>query len=95
MSTLTNEEYDERKRFLEDLKRLVKEEQENIYRILKQSGEDFSENSNGIFFDLTKVKMDTFQKMKAYMEFCSKNRENFSIREEEERKAQEILSGHD
>jgi hypothetical protein len=95
MSTLTNEEYDERKRFLEDLKRLVKEEQENVYRILKQSNEDFSENSNGIFFDLTKVKMDTFQKMKAYMEFCSKNRENFSIREEEERKAQEILSGHD
>lgn len=95
MSSLTNEEYDERKRFLEDLKRLVKEEQENIYRILKQSSEDFSENSNGIFFDLTKVKMDTFQKMKAYMEFCSKNRENFSIREEEERKAQEILSGHD
>jgi hypothetical protein len=95
MSTLTNEEYDERKRFLEDLKRLVKEEQENIYRILKQSSEDFSENSNGIFFDLTKVKMDTFQKMKAYMEFCSKNRENFSIREEEERKAHEILSGHD
>ncbi len=95
MSTLTNEEYDERKRFLEDLKRLVKEEQENIYRILKQSGEDFSENSNGIFFDLTKVKMDTFQKMKAYMEFCYKNREDFSLRDEERSKAWEIVTGHD
>ncbi len=95
MTSLSNEEYDERKRFLEDLKKLVKEEQENIYRILKQSNEDFSENSNGIFFDLTKVKLNTFQKMKSYMEFCTKNRENFVIREEEERKAQQILSGHD
>jgi|688.fasta_scaffold714601_2 hypothetical protein len=95
MTSLSNEEYDERKRFLEDLKKLVKEEQENIYRILKQSNEDFSENSNGIFFDLTKVKINTFQQMKSYMEFCSKNRENFTIREEEERKAQQILSGHD
>ncbi len=95
MTSLSNEEYDERKRFLEDLKKLIKEEQENIYRILKQSNEDFSENSNGIFFDLTKVKLNTFQKMKSYMEFCTKNRENFVIREEEERKAQQILSGHD
>ena len=95
MNSLTNEEYEERKRFLEDLKRLVKEEQENIYRILKQCTEDFSENSNGIFFDVSKIKQDTFTKMKVYMEFCSKNRENFTLREEEERKAQEFLSGHE
>lgn len=95
MSSLTNEEYDERKRFLEDLKKLVKEEQENIYRILKHCNEEFSENSNGIFFDVTKLKSSTFLQMKSYMEFCTKNRENFSLREEEERKAQEFLSGHD
>ena len=95
MSSLTNEDYDDRKRFLEDMKKLVKEEQENLYRILKQCNEDFSENSNGIFFDLSKIRQDTFSKMKAYMEFCTKNRENFVIREEEERKAQEILSGHE
>ena len=95
MSTLTNEEYDERKRFLEALSSLVKEEQENIFRILKQSNEDFSENSNGIFFDVSKIKKDTFVKIISYMEFCKKNREDFQIREEEERKVQEILSGHD
>jgi hypothetical protein len=95
MSSLTNEEYDERKCFLEDLKKLVKDEQENIYRILKQSNEEFSENSNGIFFDVTKLKVSTFLQMRSYMEFCTKNRENFCIREEEERKAQELLSGHD
>jgi hypothetical protein len=95
MSTLTNEEYDERKRFLEALSTLVKDEQENIYRILKQSNEDFSENSNGIFFDVSKIKKDTFLKIKSYMEFCRKNREDFQLREEEERKVQEILSGHD
>jgi hypothetical protein len=95
MNSLSNEEYEDRKRFLEDMKKLIKEEQENLYRILKQCNEEFSENSNGIFFDLSKLRSDTFLRMKAYMEFCSKNRENFTLREEEERKAQEILSGHE
>ncbi len=95
MNSLSNEEYEDRKRFLEDMKKLIKEEQENLYRILKQCNEEFSENSSGIFFELSKLRSDTFLRMKAYMEFCSKNRENFTLREEEERKAQEILSGHE
>ena len=77
------DDYDRRKKFIEDLKKLVKSEQEEIFRILKRSKAEWSENSNGIFFDVMKVPSDTFDKMLQFMEFCKKNRENFSQREQE------------
>ena len=85
-------DYEERKQFLEDLKRLVKSEQEALFRILKAEKADYTENSNGIFFDVSKLSTPLFQKLKEYMEFCSKNRDDFSHREEEERKAQELIT---
>jgi hypothetical protein len=85
-------DYEERKQFLEDLKRLVKSEQEALFRILKTERADFTENSNGIFFDVSKLSVSLFQKIKDYMEFCRKNRDDFSQREEEERKAQELIT---
>jgi hypothetical protein len=92
-ATLTASEYEERKRFLEDIKILVKGEQEEIYRILRSSKAEYSENSNGVFFDACKIPAETFEAMKKFMEFCRKNRDDFAIREEEERKAQEALIG--
>ena len=89
--SLTADEYDERKSFLEDLKKLVKSEQESIFHILKADKSEYSENSNGIFFDISKLSAVTFLKMKEYMEFCKKNRDEFNAREEDERKAQELL----
>jgi hypothetical protein len=85
------QEYEERNIFLEDIKRLVKSEQEAIFRLLKSEKADYSENSNGIFFDVSKLSTPVFKKMKEYMEFCRKNRDEFTQREEEERKAQELL----
>ena len=84
-------EYDEKKKFLEDIKHLVKSEQEAVFRILKTEKADYSENSNGIFFDVSKLPGPLFAKLKEYMEFCQKNRDEFTQREEEERKAQELL----
>ena len=49
LTTLTNEEYEQRKKVLADLKNLVKSEQEQIFLILKKHKLDFSENSNGVF----------------------------------------------
>lgn len=92
-ASLTSAEYEERKRFLEELKSLVKGEQEEIYRILKSSRAECSENSNGVFFDVCKLPADAFEKMKKFLEFCRKNRDEFAAREEEERKAQEALHG--
>jgi hypothetical protein len=82
-ATLTNEEYEERKLFSEELKKLVIVEQEEIFRILKKNNCEFSENSNGIFFDLSKLSQQTFQQMKAFLSFCQANRKNFEIRDRE------------
>lgn len=89
---MDGKEYEERKKLLEDMKRLVKSEQEAIFRILKAEKAEYSENSNGIFFDISKLSTPLFMKMKEYMEFCHKNRDDFTQREEEERKAQELLN---
>jgi hypothetical protein len=76
-------DYEVRKQFIENLKKLVKSEQEEIFRILKRSNGEYSENSNGIFFDVIKLSPDIFDKMNEFMTFCNKNRINFSIREKE------------
>jgi hypothetical protein len=82
-ATLTNEEYEERKLFLEELKKLVIVEQEEIFRILKKNNCDFSENSNGVFFDLSKLSPTAFFQMKSFLSFCQANRKNFEIRDRE------------
>lgn len=92
---MDSKEYDERKQFLEDIKQLVKSEQEALFRILKTEKGDFTENRNGIFFDVSKLSTPLFKKLKEYMEFCRKNRDEFTQREEEERKAQELLTTGD
>ena len=80
-NSLSNEEYDERKQFIENLKKLVKSEQEEIFRILKRSRGEYSENSNGVFFDILKIEKETFNKMNEFMSFCKKNRVDFTLRE--------------
>ncbi len=67
-------DYEDRKLFLERLPSLVKDEFEEIFRIVKQSGVPWSENSNGIFFDINAVPIDIFVKLKGFMEFCMTNR---------------------
>jgi hypothetical protein len=76
MATVSKKEYDERKLFMERLTTLVKSEYEEIYRILKRSNETISENANGIFFNVTDISTETFNKLKAFMDFCMENRNN-------------------
>lgn len=90
-ANLTTAEYDERKKLLDEIRTLSKSELEEIYRILKTSKAEFSENSNGVFFDLSKLPAEIFLEIQKFMEFCHKTRDDFATREEEERKAQEAL----
>lgn len=85
-------DYDKRKQLLEDLKILNKGEKEEVFRILKLTESIFSENSNGIFFDVSKLSNDAFEQILKFLQFCKKNREEFQQREEEEKKAQDILN---
>lgn len=86
------EDYETRKEFLEDLKLLNKTEQEEVFRIIKSSNTTYSENSNGIFFDISKIVPEVFLEMQKFMNFCKKNRINFESREIEEKKAQDFIN---
>jgi hypothetical protein len=89
--TDTQKEYEKKKQFLEDLKILNKTEQEEVYRILKITNALFSENSNGIFFDVSKLTNEVFDQIDKFLDFCKNNRKNFEYREQEEKKAQELI----
>ena len=67
--TLQKEEYERRKLFLEELKTLSKEQYEDIFRILKRNNVEYSENSNGIFFDVLLLSDDIFKQLEQYIEF--------------------------
>jgi len=88
-------DYDIRKQLLEDLKILNKMEKEEIFRIIKSTGSMYTENSNGIFFDVSKLNNSVFDQLVVFINFCKQNRENFTSREEEEKRAQEIVNNMD
>jgi hypothetical protein len=90
-SALTNEEYEARRKFLEDLKGLSKTEHAHIFELLKKDSIDYTENSNGVFVDISKLSQETFLKLQTYMEFCMEVRSEQAARDEDERKAHELL----
>jgi hypothetical protein len=67
--------YDERKKVFEYIKLLVKPEQEEIFRIIRKTKDTYTENSNGIFFDLATVSDETFTQIKEYINFCLRTRQ--------------------
>ena len=90
-ATLTSEEYEQRKLFSDEVKSLTKDEMEEIYRILKSSKAEFSENSNGVFFDASKLPAELFEKLQTFMVFCKKSRDDCNAREEEFKRARDAL----
>jgi hypothetical protein len=86
---------EQKKRFVDDLKILCKSEYEEIFRILKRDGASFSENYNGIFFDVNILSKDTFEKMQGYMEFCKKQRSEEMRRIQEQEEYKHILGSTD
>jgi hypothetical protein len=76
-------EFENKKRLYEAIKNFNRTEQEELFRIIKKQGEEFSENRNGIFFDLMIFKPDTITKIKELVDFCNKNNSEFKSREDE------------
>ena len=83
MSILKDTEFESRKKILEEIKQFNRAEQEELYRIIRRSNEETSENRNGIFFDLLTLKQDTIDRVKEWISFCVKNKANFETREKE------------
>lgn len=72
--------YDKRKQLFENLKMLATSEYEEFFRILKRNNEPYTENSNGIFFDVMTLKDESFLEMEKFMEFCVKVRTDEALR---------------
>ena len=72
----TPTDYEQRKLFLDDLKLLEKDEYEEIFRILKRNNVAYSENSNGIFFDVSQLNTEVFTSLQTFMVLCKKQRMN-------------------
>jgi len=74
-------EYERRKVFLESLKGLTKSEYIEIVRILQQHKIEFSENANGVFFNVTTLTQPVFDALELFIRFTQTNRANLANRE--------------
>ena len=83
LPTFSQLDLEQRKQFLDDLKLLAKAEHEEVFRIISRHNVEYSENSNGVFFDLMLVGNDVFSKLVAYMELCKEQRKSEDIRTQE------------
>ena len=72
--------HEERKHIFDTIKALVKLEQEEIFRIIRQLKVPYSENSNGIFFDLSSLSDGDFERIKEYIQYCLKTRQEHEDR---------------
>ena len=79
--TLTSAEYERRKLFLEALKGLTKAEYIEIIRILQRYDAPYSENDNGIFFNVTNLSQEVFNALEIFMNFTHTNRKHLAERE--------------
>jgi hypothetical protein len=80
MATPPNNEYELKKQMLEDIKTLTKEEHIELFRVIRKHSIEYSENSNGIFFDLTQCTSEIFGKLIQFMELCKTQRKNEELR---------------
>jgi hypothetical protein len=67
-------EIDKRGFFMDNLCKLVISEYEELFRILKSNGGEWSENCNGIFFDVNRLSEEIFEKIYSFLEYCLKQR---------------------
>lgn len=78
---ISQEEYGRRKQFLDDLKSLTKSECVEIVRILHKHEIAYSENLNGIFFNVATLTQECFDDMVSFIEFSKNNRRILSDRD--------------
>jgi hypothetical protein len=72
-----------KKQFLEELKTLTADQYYEIFRIIKRNNVEYSENSNGVFFDLNGMDDSIFQKLCQFMELCKTQSQDDATRSKE------------
>ena len=79
---LTVAEYERRRDFLEIIKSLTKAEYIEIVRILQKHDIVYSENTNGIFFNIGMLDQNVFDALLKFLEFTQSNKKSLAAREE-------------
>lgn len=81
--TLSKQDYETRKSLADELKVLAKEEYEEVFRIIKRAGVAYSENSNGVHFDLSSVNAECVEQISKFLELCKTQRVEQEVRSKE------------
>ena len=74
------DDYERRKELSKDIGALSRPELEELYRILRREGGEFSENSNGIFFDVLALPVNVFEAIWKFINFCKSNAKSLEER---------------
>jgi hypothetical protein len=78
---LSSSEYERRRVFHESLKGLTKAEYVEIIRLLNKYEETYSENLNGVFFNVCTISQLTFDALELFLKFTQSNRRDLADRE--------------
>ena len=78
--TLSLEEYDRRKQFVQEITSLTNPELIEIVRILKKHNFVYSENMNGVFFNVAAVPQEVFDDLHIFLQFTKTNRSSIDDR---------------
>lgn len=60
-------DYESRKHLCEEIKKLSTDQYKEVFRIIKRNNVGFTENSNGIFFDLNCVSDSTISDLQQFV----------------------------
>lgn len=74
-----------------NIEELSDENQKAILKILIEDDCMFTENANGVFFDLKTLKKEDIDKIKEYIKYCKDAEDNEKKRETEETELREEL----
>jgi Bromodomain extra-terminal - transcription regulation len=74
------DDYEQRKEFCKEINTLSRSELEELYKILRREGGAFSENSNGIFFDIAGLPAPIFNALWKFLQFCKSNAKDLEER---------------
>jgi hypothetical protein len=80
---LTKPEYDARKQCMDEIKQLSTPEYHELFRIIKTGGVAFTENSNGVHFDLAQISPEIYSDIQQFLTLCKEQRANEQKRSEE------------
>ena len=68
----------EKKQLIKDISKLKKIEHIEIFKIFKKDNIKYTENSNGIFINISKIPDETLNKVKKFLSFYNKNNKNLN-----------------